>query len=498
MKKIFKLSFFALLLSMAACSDATDIIQESELPEDLAFQNVEDLQSGLSGVYAAYGPDFGGNGDGDAILFNDLFTDNIKSGLSNNGQGSSEYNFILQPNTTGPVSIWGNRYATINRVNRVLRAYDRIYPTLPTEDVPGTEEDIFGAQRIKGQLLAMRALCHFDLFEYYTVDYDNLAGLSVIKMDFVPELDDSTFERNTVGEILDFINSDITESYTLLGDVNATSVNFINVNVVKAIQARVALITGDYILAETLTTELVAAVPPSDPATYQGMFRDEANGEIIFSLIRTPQDNGVAGLFYANAVRRSGSPIFEVSRQLYDLLDDADVRKDVIIVPESEPTGSSDALNILLIGKYPGIEADALVNDVKIFRSSEMLLILAEAQARSGNLPGATASIQALVNQRYTGVDPILPQFVTLNDALTRILLERRKELAFEGHRYLDLKRLGGELNIGISRLPLDADTFGAPTDLAPNDYRFTFPIPQSELNANNIITQNPGYPVNN
>jgi hypothetical protein len=127
------------------------------------------------------------------------------------------------------------------------------------------------------------------------------------------------------------------------------------------------------------------------------------------------------------------------------------------------------------------------------------LLILAEAQARQGNFAGAATSIQTLRTARYAaGTAPAAPVFANQNAALTVILEERRKELAFEGHRYLDLKRIGAELGIGIQRLASDAATFAAPAELAPNDHRFTFPIPTSELNANSVITQNPGYPSNN
>ncbi|PZQ82334.1 MAG: RagB/SusD family nutrient uptake outer membrane protein, partial [Flavobacterium johnsoniae] len=87
-----------------------------------------------------------------------------------------------------------------------------------------------------------------------------------------------------------------------------------------------------------------------------------------------------------------------------------------------------------------------------------------------------------------------LPTYPNLNEALTDILLERRKELAFEGHRYLDIKRIGNEINVGINRLADDAFTFSAPTSLPASDYRFTLPIPRSEISANPTIVQNPNY----
>lgn len=72
--------------------------------------------------------------------------------------------------------------------------------------------------------------------------------------------------------------------------------------------------------------------------------------------------------------------------------------------------------------------------------------------------------------------------------------MDRRKEFAFEGHRYLDIKRIGNEINVGVNRLAYDALSFSAPLALPASDYRFTLPIPRSELSANPTITQNPNY----
>ena len=86
-----------------------------------------------------------------------------------------------------------------------------------------------------------------------------------------------------------------------------------------------------------------------------------------------------------------------------------------------------------------------------------------------------------------------LSSFSNLEDAINEILTERRLELAYEGHRYIDLKRTRSITNDGIDRD--GADCGGSiPCNLIATDYRFTFPIPVAELNANTNITQAPGY----
>lgn len=494
MKKIFKFGLLALFLGLTSCEDATDITQESELSEEAAFRTVGDLETGLNGVYAAYGPDFGSNGAGDVILFNDLFTDNIKRGITSSGQGNQEYGFILQPGTDFPTRIWGNRYATINFANRVLSAWDRVVGSLEAGD-----SDIRRANQIKAQLLAMRALCHFDLLQYFAENYQNRNGLGVIKMDFVPEITDR-LQRNTVGEIFDFVNEDLDSAQSLIGNFSspqnsaAQNVFYIRQDVINAIRARVALFEGNNTLAQALSTDLIAEYPLADPNQYAALWQDQLtpNVEVIFALSRARGANAVGGLFYANETNIDGAPFFEMSNQLYDLYSDNDVRKFVFVDETSELDNSES--RVLLINKYPGGSADLLVNHIKLFRTSEMVLIKAEAEARIGNLAAAAASLQSLRVARYLQGVPPQPVFANLNQALSEILLERRKELCFEGHRYLDLKRIGREIGVGINRDPRDCASFSAQCDLAPNDYRFTLPIPQSEISANPTITQNPNY----
>ncbi len=81
------------------------------------------------------------------------------------------------------------------------------------------------------------------------------------------------------------------------------------------------------------------------------------------------------------------------------------------------------------------------------------------------------------------------------SDLLDAILLERRKELAFEGFRYLDIKRIGALANQSIDRNITDDLIKTVPTTISNTDYRFTLPIPQDEISASgSIIVQNPNY----
>lgn len=510
MKKIFRISLLALFVGLVSCEDATDIIQASELPEDTAYQTVDDLRSGLIGAYARYSPDAGDNGaNGDIILFNDLFTDNFKRGMSNSGQGNQIYSFIVQPATDVPNVIWGGRYAVINFVNRTLRAWDRIYPTL--ED----ETDIVAANEIKAQLLALRGFCHFELLQYFSPSYESDSP-SVIIMDFVPE-PSQVFPRNTVGEVFEFIDNDLNmaadlmgSSFETIGDYASESEAkfYINPDVIIAMKARVALFEGNYSEASALTDQLfgngyaMAGDSNDDQIHANGLQAyanvylndDLSSPEVIWNLSRRQGDNAVMDIYSPNGAGIGGSPFFEASNQLYNLYSSNDIRKSINFHPESVFNGLNSPNNILLQGKYRGSGDSPKINDVKIFRTTEMMLIKAEAQARLGALNDAATTMQRIRNARFITQNAELPAYSNLNDALADILVERRKELVFEGHRYLDLKRIGSEINVGINRNDADCSSYSAPCELSAGDYRFTLPIPNNEISANPTIEQNPGY----
>jgi hypothetical protein len=188
-----------------------------------------------------------------------------------------------------------------------------------------------------------------------------------------------------------------------------------------------------------------------------------------------------------------------MGRSLFNQLDPADIRYDVNVAPTSliDPdylTNQNPATDILVVQKYPGSEGQPLMNDLKIFRASEMYLIRAEAHVANDEFEEAAALIQRIRNARF-GVTTQLPSYANRTEAYAAILNERRIELAFEGHRYLDLKRLGSRANQGVLKDPVDCAFNGACT-LSADDFRFTLPLPIVEFNANPGLReqQNPGY----
>ncbi len=498
MKNIYKLFALLTVITFVGCNDAIDIEQPGRLGAEQAFQSVADLNLGLLGAYDEFDTS-------PEIQFNAIFTDEVAIGFDNGGQGlgNGEYGFILNPGQNAPAAAWNNYNDALNATTRVIEAAAEITPEAGEQ---AQYNDIIG------QAHALRAFAHFQLLSYFSTDYSDDSALATILVNFIPSID-LKLPRNTNGEIYASINSDLDRAASLLA--NEASPTFASQDFVTALRARMAAYRGQYSQADSFASALLAKYPIANRAQYQAMYLDTDNTEVIFKLERVPGDqyngqgatgSGTAGgwaganFAFVNSTL-AGSPYYEMGRAVFNMIDPMDIRFDVNIDPSSliDPdyvANNDPALDILVIQKYPGSDGIPLMNDLKIFRSAEMLLIRAEALADAGNINGAANSTAALIKQlrdaRF-GADQPLPTYASQEEAFGAILDERRIELVFEGHRWKDIKRLGSRGNRRVERDPIDCAVNGACT-LEPTDFRFTMPIPLVELNANSEIQQNPGY----
>lgn len=133
-----------------------------------------------------------------------------------------------------------------------------------------------------------------------------------------------------------------------------------------------------------------------------------------------------------------------------------------------------------------------------IFRLADILLLKAEALSRTGDLDGA----MALVNQIRTRVSlPNVAAATSEDDAINKILQERFVELAFEGHRWYDLKRTGKTIEILSKQTYPVYDPVTQLSTETPMEYLgnltitdLVWPIPQDVLDNNPNLSQNAGY----
>ncbi len=134
-----------------------------------------------------------------------------------------------------------------------------------------------------------------------------------------------------------------------------------------------------------------------------------------------------------------------------------------------------------------------------LIRLAELYLNYAEALNEA---EGPTAAVYLAVNTIRGRVDmPPLPAGLTREQMRDRIRRERRVELAFEDHRFWDVRRWKiAEIvdNGPVHKVEVDANgRFTYPvfqTRRFDPTKHYLFPIPQSEIDKNPNMTQNPGW----
>lgn len=491
MKYYKKISIIVLLLAFFACNDAIDIEQPGRLGAENAFQSVADLRSGLLGAYNFLDTT-------NEIGFTAAFTDESFRGRDNGGQNLNEQNFNVNTSNGFASSIWSSYYGAINLSNRIIQASSSI----------DRSDDPIEYDNVIGQAHAIRAFGHFQILTYFSEDYTNdsaLAGLLLTE----PAVDIfASIPRSTNSDFYTQIESDLNQAASLI--TTNEGVTFMGQDFITALRARIAAYRQQYTLADSLASNLLASYPIANQAQYSAMYDDADFTEVIFSLERAIGDSfdgqGTAGGGWAGSLfafidaTNGGGPFMEMSRSVFNILDGtADVRlsrnlniAESTIDPTYETNENFLNDDVLLVFKYPGSNSQPLMNDLKVFRSAEMLLIRAEAAADASDFPAVINLLGQLRDARYGSAQPPL-SISNQTEAFGAILDERRLELLFEGHRWVDLKRLGERGNRAIDRDLAECALLSGCT-LPNSDFRFTLPIPLTEVTANTAIEQNSGY----
>lgn len=526
--------------TLQSCNDALDINPQPGQIEDTGtpFTTTDALYNYLMGnVYGTMEP-------GTAIYLSAVLSDEVKPGSGSGGQEFDLHRYFLNSQDTQATLIWQNNYAVINHVNRLVRGATTIVPTSAT--------DAARLNNIIAQARTLRAFAYLQLESLYSKDMSDPNALGVILLKEVPELN-TKLPRVKNSEIYSFIEDDLAFARTTFGTNEGTSQYFVGRSVVNALSARYFLYKGDYAQAKTYAQAVITnstaggfplalATPITNAASgtvidgatwrtqfyavagsfnpYRNMWTDAARGESIFSLGRiAATGNGVAvGTYWnTNSSSASGSPMWFWGRNLYNLYLSSygatstgvpngtlgDIRFLVNRDPTTAPNLNYATLfpnslqttrttDRLVVDKYPGKTGTNTRNDLKLFRLSEMYLILAECAVNDNQLSTAADYIKNIRDARNFLGPVTAPVYANAQAAWAGVLQERRMELALEGHRYIDLKRLAVKAGVTMDRN--NTDDIVLTSNLANGDYRYTLPIPLSEISANPNAQQNTGY----
>ncbi len=474
--KISKLLLLAaVVVSSASCKKVIEIQETDLIAGATALKTVTNNESAIIGAYGGFAIEMD-------ILLNATLSDEVKTaGEFYNAGTTHEWQYSptdvgVRDNFTAIVP----QYRTIDRVNRVLQALPKADSTMAGDNQKKA--------RLRGEALFLRAFAHFQLFRYYSGNY-NPDGLAMPYME-TPAIGPQA--RIKMGPYFVKMLADLTEAKTLVPN-NLADKNRANFLAATALHARIALYMRDWPTAEAQSTIYINGLPLATAATFPGIWTDANTNEVAFQMVRTTAIR-IGSLFRGTSasLAQIGTVVWSPSDKLFNTYDQAnDVRFNSYI--KIEPLLAAAGRPSRIVQKYAGTgyaTANENVNNAKVFRTAEMYLIRAEARAEQNKITGANSAESDLNTLRAARITGYVPEvFATKDAVIDAIILERFKELAFEGHRFWDLKRRG----LAVNRLPSDAPNPTAVT-LAAGSFLFTLPIPQTEILANPAIQQNTGY----
>jgi starch-binding outer membrane protein, SusD/RagB family len=456
------------LLILSCKKEFLNLEPYDQIPLDAIIKNENDMQAAVNGAYAQLRDvDLFGR---TLPLIGDLLADNVFISTTNSNRYIPEFTYAYINTHGNALNTWNDAY------NAILRANNVINSTLLVTAI---------SSQLKGEALTLRALMHFTLVNLYAKPYTadpNADGVPII-LQFDPALKPA---RSKVSEVYTQIEKDLNDAFGLMTNTTKSS-SLITKYVAKALLARVYLYKGDWNNAKTAALDVVnnggyTLVSAANLVNYwKNPSPVTSKIETIFEISADGiNNNGTNALAYFYDPAGYGDAI--CADDLYNKYTATDVRRGLLV------NGVRASQNVRIVNKYSNTSNNAEKDDTKIMRYAEVLLILAEAYARTSDGTNALLRLNQVAQQR----DPSFAGYSSSGtDLIEDVINERRKELAFEGDRFWDLNRL----NRDVTRVNINNNyPANAPLVLAAGNQKRVWPIPQNERDANPNISQNTGY----
>ncbi len=493
--KLISLTMFLVLIGYNACDESRLDVAPQSQTEDSYFKQEVEFERAVTGIYAKLTDFYWYNRSADACL--QPVTLLPGDDITTNGQDAFETFSGIQTGTQRLADFFSTAYQLINRAIVVMdknaEVEDGVYVT------PGLKD------YHRGEALFLRAYGYYLLW--------NIFGTAPLVTARVDNLNDTKPPSSTGTQLLDQAILDLTEAATLLPTSWA-----------EAQRGRVTKNSAYGLLGKCLVFKGTITNSPADyqaaitafdnisgaslvPAFDDNFAADtENNEESLFEYQATRAfgddniwlnndfDNAVGALsvfwgYYSDQFNLFGKSPFVATQKLADLFDDTDPRKELSLDPDTRAFKKYVTRDELNQG------GSSSVNNPRILRYADVLLLKAEALNESG---GSTADAIAqinLVRERARGAGTVpadRPSTETDREIIRQwIMDERLLELAGEGQRWFDLRRWAlGE------KITLDDGFFSSdrPNAMGFEKKNLYFPIPNSETNVNPNIIPNPGY----
>ncbi len=473
MKKYFIGSLAVAFLLSSCKKTELNLYPYNQVETSQAFNTESDITLAINGMYNGI-TGAGSYYNGSWQMIPDVLADNLI--INQSGRLTQKLYGEWRYTATNTLPLFNTGYTIIRRANAVLENIDKF--------AAGAFRD-----NAKGEALAVRAMVYFDMSRVYSKTYLN-AGTSDVTLPYVTTTNpDNLPPSEPIKGFYDKVIKDLNDAIPLVGTTNG--IFRFNKSAVNAILSRVNLYKGDYAATISVATTALGASPNvADIATFPKIWTDESTTGVYLKIANTAIDNiNAQGVNFYQIVGGQIKSEYVVEYNFYQKFLNNDIRKTAYTV-QSVFNGTLYNHVVKFNGR-PGGAAGVL--DAKVIRSAEVLLNRAEAYYKSGNEAGALADLQLLKRNRYTGY---VNETLSGQPLIDEIYNQRRLELAFEGHRFFDLKRLGLGVTRDITKGD-KADGTGIPyvfSTLSPSDPKLQLPFPQAEITFNPGLKQNPGY----
>ena len=461
------------LLGMVACQKDLETTPKTSIEEQYAFDTPERIQGQINSLYDAIKS---GNFLGGRYLINNDIRGEEFINMRNNGvTGLLVWNHTLNSSTPEVENLWTAAYAAINKVNIFLKGLDDHASKIDASMLP----------KYKAEAKFVRAISYFDLVVMYarpyTLNNGSNPGLPLrLKAETTSENND--LARSSVSAVYDLVLNDLNEAEQYLPDSYSTpllNVTRAHKSTVIALKTRVYLAMGKYNEVVKEAEKIVIPTGAAGPLVHKlepnvaTPFTNYLTNESVFSMPMTDGDGpGTQNqLMYYYYTTGGGNGEYSLNP------------KGIIANTDWSATDARRTNFILAGSKNSYLKKYTKANYtdyVPVIRFAETILNYAEAAARTGNSAKAVELLKMIRNR--SDASYVFPSAAidTPDELIKTILTERRIELLGEGFRSFDLLRLG-------MTIPGKASV----NAITPTQTEYIWPIPNSEMLANKLMTQN-------
>lgn len=484
----------ALALSLSACKKSfIELVPQTVVTEATFFKTADDYTQAVVGAYVPLRDIYA-----EAYAMGEMRSDNATYFASPGLQGG---NFSDRWNISGFLDIAQNAYTTkkyancyvgISRTNAIL---DRIDASTIDAGVKAN---------LKGQAQFLRAFYYFELVQYF--------GGVPLHLKEVTSVAEASLPRSSADDVYKQIIADATSAASLL-PAKQTTLGMVTQGSAKTMLGYIYMTLKRYPEAETALTD-VTKLGYSLLPSYASVFTSPNSAESIFEVqyLVGPQgqQSNFAFQFAPNIPdvhlilgptgdNKTTGGWNKPTPDLIAAYETGDTRKNASIAFSYQTTDGSGnviTVNDTYCQKYthgPYANFNNTGDDWIIYRYADVLLLLAECLNEEGKAGQAIPYLNQVRSRAGLAATTAAGQ----GDLRIAIAKERRVELAFENHRWLDLVRTGQAISVmtAFGKVIKTQEPYlptNAYTDITQN--RLIFGIPQNELDINKQLTQNPGY----